>query len=181
MTTQKICFAGFGGQGVLSVGRLLAYAAMMAGKEVSWCPSYGPEMRGGTANCAVVISDEPIGAPIITKDATSAIVMNEPSLHKFQDLIIPGGSLIINGDLVTSDVERKDIRVITVPANTIAKELGNPKLANIVLLGALMAVQEPVPEEMVFSAFPKVFGANKAKFIPINHAAMDRGKIYGDV
>lgn len=101
METQKICFAGFGGQGVLSVGKLLAYAAMIKDKEVSWCPSYGPEMRGGTANCTVIISDEPIGSPVVTKNASSAVVMNEPSFRKFENVVAPGGAMIINANLIS--------------------------------------------------------------------------------
>lgn len=178
MKTQKICFAGFGGQGVLSVGKLLAYAAMIKEKEVSWCPSYGPEMRGGTANCAVIISDDPIGSPVVTRDASSAIVMNEPSFRKFVEMIEPGGVLIANSNLISLKSERTDIRVIEVPATDIAAELGNPKLMNMVLLGALLAANSPVSEEAVLEAFTKVFGENKAQFIPVNRQALERGKDY---
>ena len=121
METKKICFAGFGGQGVLSVGKLLAYAAMIKDKEVSWCPSYGPEMRGGTANCTVIISDEPIGSPVVTKNASSAVVMNEPSFRKFENVVAPGGAMIINANLISLKPERTDIRTIYVPASDIAK------------------------------------------------------------
>lgn len=175
---QKICFAGFGGQGVLSIGKLLAYATMISGKPVSWCPSYGPEMRGGTANCTVVISDEPIASPMLSNDANAAIVMNEPSLRKFQSALLPGGVLIVNSDLVTSKVERTDIKVVYVPANTIAAKLNNPKLANMVMLGALQEVEQFPTQEDIFHAFPKVFGENKSKFIPINKEAMLEGASY---
>lgn len=175
METQKICFAGFGGQGVLSAGKLLAYAGMLEGKEVSWCPSYGPEMRGGTANCAVVVSDDPVGSPVVTKNATAAIVMNLPSFDKFVNIVKSGGTIIINSSLINKKVERDDVRVIYVPANEIAKELGNPKLLNIILIGALIATEAPVSESSIIDAFTKVFGENKAKFIPINKEAIEKG------
>lgn len=178
METQKICFAGFGGQGVLSVGKLLAYAAMIKDKEVSWCPSYGPEMRGGTANCTVIISDEPIGSPVVTKNASSAVVMNEPSFRKFENVVAPGGTIIVNANLISLKPERTDIRTIYVPASDIAKELGNPKLMNMVLLGALLEVDHSISEEAVLEAFTQVFGENKAKFIPVNRQALEKGKDY---
>ncbi|MEG0379938.1 MAG: 2-oxoacid:acceptor oxidoreductase family protein, partial [Eubacterium sp.] len=111
-------------------------------KEVSWCPSYGPEMRGGTANCTVIVSDEPIGSPVVTQNASAAIVMNEPSFRKFVDVVESGGTLIINSNLISLKPERDDIQVIYVPATEIADELGNKKLMNMVLLGALLAVKQ---------------------------------------
>ena len=178
MSTQRVCCAGFGGQGVLSMGKLLAYAGMLDGKEVSWCPSYGPEMRGGTANCSIVVSDEPVGSPVITADATASIVMNQPSYDKFVEIVGSGGTIIINSSLVEKKVERNDVKAYYVPANEIAKELGNPKLANIILLGALLEVDKTVTEESVLNAFTKVFGENKAKFIPINKEALAKGAEY---
>ncbi len=166
MSTQRVCCAGFGGQGVLSMGKLLAYAGMLEGKEVSWCPSYGPEMRGGTANCSIVVSDEPVGSPVITADATASIVMNQPSYDKFVEIVGAGGTIILNSSLIESKVDRTD---------DIAKDLGNPKLANIVLLGALLEVDKTVSEQAVLDAFTKVFGENKAKFIPINKEALAKG------
>ena len=117
MSTQRVCCAGFGGQGVLSMGKLLAYAGMLDGKEVSWCPSYGPEMRGGTANCSIVVSDEPVGSPVITADATASIVMNQPSYDKFVEIVGSGGTIIINSSLVEKKVERNDVKAYYVPAN----------------------------------------------------------------
>ena len=178
MSTQRVCCAGFGGQGVLSMGKLLAYAGMLDGKEVSWCPSYGPEMRGGTANCSIVVSDEPVGPPVITADATASIVMNQPSYDKFVEIVGSGGTIIINSSLVEKKVERNVVKAYYVPANEIAKELGNPKLANIILLGALLEVDKTVTEESVLNAFTKVFGENKAKFIPINKEALAKGAEY---
>ncbi len=172
---QKICFAGFGGQGVLSMGKLLAYAAMLAGKEVSWCPSYGPEMRGGTANCTVVVSDEPVASPMVSKDANAVIVMNEPSLHKFEAALLAGGTIIINSDLVSSSVTRDDIKIVKVPANSIATKLQNAKLANMVMIGALQEVEKFPSQEDIFKAFSKVFGEDKAKLIPINKEAFLQG------
>lgn len=125
MSTQRVCCAGFGGQGVLSMGKLLAYAGMLEGKEVSWCPSYGPEMRGGTANCSIVVSDEPVGSPVITADATASIVMNQPSYDKFVEIVGKGGTIILNSSLIESKVERTDVKAYYVPANDIAKDLGN--------------------------------------------------------
>jgi 2-oxoglutarate ferredoxin oxidoreductase subunit gamma len=177
---QKICFAGFGGQGILSMGKLVAYAAMLAGKEVSWCPSYGPEMRGGTANCTVVISDEPIASPLLSNDASAVVVMNEPSLRKFQSSLLPKGVLLINSDLVKTPVERQDLRVVNIPANTIAAKLNNPKLANMAMIGALLAAEKFPNKEDIFKAFPKVFGENKSKFIPINEEAIVQGAGYAE-
>jgi len=175
MSTQRVCCAGFGGQVVLSMGKLLAYAGMLEGKEVSWCPSYGPEMRGGTANCSIVVSDEPVGSPVITADATASIVMNQPSYDKFVEIVGAGGTIILNSSLIESKVDRTDVKAYYVPANDIAKDLGNPKLANIVLLGALLEVDKTVSEQAVLDAFTKVFGENKAKFIPINKEALAKG------
>lgn len=175
METQKICFAGFGGQGVLSAGKLLTYAGMLEGKEVSWCPSYGPEMRGGTANCAVVVSDEPVASPVITENATAAVIMNLPSFDKFINIVKSGGTIIINSSLIDKKVERDDVKVIYVPANEIAKEIGNPNLLNIILIGALIAIEKTVSENSIIDAFTKVFGENKAKFIPINKEAIKKG------
>ncbi len=178
MKTQKICCAGFGGQGVLSMGKLLAYAAMLEGKEVSWCPSYGPEMRGGTANCAIVVSDEPIGSPVVTANATASVVMNLPSFDKFVGIVGAGGNVIINSSLIDKKVERTDIHAYYVPANDIAKELKNPKLANIILLGALIEVDKTVSVDACIDAFTKVFGESKARFIPANKEALNKGAEY---
>lgn len=176
MNTQRICCAGFGGQGTLSMGKILAYAGMLEGHEVSWCPSYGPEMRGGTANCHVIVSDESIGSPVITSDATCVIAMNQPSLDKFVDIMGKGGALIINSDLAALHEEKSDVRVYNVPANTIAtQEFGGAKLANIVLLGAVIQATDSVKLESVDDAFAHVFEGGKAKFIPDNKKAFQLG------
>lgn len=176
MNTQRICCAGFGGQGTLSMGKILAYAGMLEGHEVSWCPSYGPEMRGGTANCHVIVSDEPIGSPVITSDANCVIAMNQPSLDKFVDILAKGGALVINSDLASLKGDKEDIRVLSVPANTMAtQEFGSAKLANIILLGAVIQATGSVKIESIDDAFTHVFGGAKAKFIPGNKKAFEMG------
>lgn len=155
MQTQKIICAGFGGQGVMSMGQLITYAGMLESKEVSWLPSYGPEMRGGTANCSVIVSETPIGSPVITNDATSAIIMNLPSLTKFEKDVAPGGSIFINRSLIEKKVERTDVDVYYIDANEIALELGNPRVANMVMLGALIEINKTVSIDSVLEAFKK--------------------------
>ena len=174
MATQDIIFAGFGGQGILSMGKFLAYAGMDADLNVSWLPSYGPEMRGGTANCSVIISDEPVGSPIVSK-ASSVVVMNRPSLDKFEDKIKKGGLLIIDSDLINRDIERDDIEVIKIPAQSIAEEMGNKKIANMVLLGALVAKTGVVSMGTVLQAL-KDHG--KAQFFEVNKLALEKGAEY---
>ena len=134
----EILIAGFGGQGVLFAGQILAYAAMDAGKEVTWMPSYGPEMRGGTANCTVVIADDQIGSPLV-RNPRGVIAMNLPSLDKYEDLIIPHGTIIINSSLVNRTLIRDDLNSVSIPANDIAQTLGEKRMSNIVMLGALIA------------------------------------------
>lgn len=172
---NKIICAGFGGQGVMSMGQLLAYAGMIEGKNVSWLPSYGPEMRGGTANCAVTVSDEEIGSPIITDDADVAMIMNLPSLIKFENDVKPGGKIFINSSLITKKVERTDVEVYYIDANQLATDIGNPKAANLVMLGALLKSMSIVDTESILEAFKKVFGPSKEKFIPQNREALIKG------
>ena len=149
MATTKLFFAGSGGQGVLTMGQMLTYAAMYADTNATWLPSYGPEMRGGTADCTVVIStDKPVSCPLIY-EADNVVVMNLPSLLKFESLVKPGGNLFVNSSLIEQKASRDDINVYYVPANDIALELGNARTANVVMLGALMSVSPVVPVEMV--------------------------------
>jgi 2-oxoglutarate ferredoxin oxidoreductase subunit gamma len=173
--TNKIICAGFGGQGLMSLGMLLTYAGMLENKEVSWCPSYGAEMRGGTANCSVVISDVQVGSPVISNDATVVVAMNLPSLLKFEDSLLPGAKIFINSSLIERKTSRTDIDAYYIPANDIAGELGNLKIANMVMLGALLKVLPIVKTESILLAFPKVFGENKAKFVPMNKEAIEKG------
>ena len=156
MRTSRVICAGFGGQGVMSMGQLMTYAGMLENKEVSWLPSYGPEMRGGTANCAVTISDQPVGSPIITDDATAAVIL-------------------INSSLVHEKCSRDDIEAYYIDANELSNELGGPKFANMVMLGAFLAVDDSVNIESVLEAFKKVFGKRKEKFIPVNRQALEAG------
>lgn len=174
MENKFIC-AGFGGQGVMSMGQLLAYAGMIEDKYVSWLPSYGPEMRGGTANCGVTVSDEEIGSPIITNDADIAIVMNLPSLIKFEKDVKPGGKIFVNSSLIEKKVERTDIEVYYIDANKLAADIGNIKAANLVMLGAVLKSTPIVDIESILEAFKKVFGPSKEKFIPQNREALIKG------
>lgn len=173
MLEQNI-FAGFGGQGVLLMGQLLAYAGMLENKEVSWLPSYGPEMRGGTANCSVVISDEPVASPVVTK-ASAVVAMNRPSLDKFEDAVLPGGMLFINSSIIDKKPARTDINVYYVPCNEIAEELGNNRVANMVMLGAYIEKTKCVDFESVLDALLHKLGERKAHLIPLNRDALNRG------
>lgn len=171
--THEIIIAGFGGQGVMVMGQLLTYAGMLEKKNVSWIPSYGPEMRGGTANCSIILSEEPIGAPIVT-ESTAVVAMNLPSLDKFEPTLNPGGALLINSSLIERDALRSDINVYKVPANDIANELGNVKVANMVILGALVAATGAVSPASVLQAFEKMF-AKRPELLDINRLALAAG------
>jgi 2-oxoglutarate ferredoxin oxidoreductase subunit gamma len=166
--------AGFGGQGVLLLGQIVAHGAMKEGKFVTWIPSYGPEMRGGTANCSVAISDEEIGSPVVNQP-DCLVIMNQPSLSKFEADLKPGGVLLYNSDLVTYPNQRKDITVVAVPCNTIALELGNEKVANVITLGALAASSDLVSVEGCKSTLAELMGKKKAALLEINMTAFDRG------
>ncbi len=172
--THEIIMAGFGGQGVMAMGKILAEAALMEGKNVSWLPSYGPEMRGGTANCNVIISEDPVGAPVVT-EATAAIVMNRPSLDKFEKDVVPGGTLIINSSLIDKKATREDIKVYYVPANDIANELGNGRIANMVMLGAYLATSKATKEDTIMEIITEIFKDKKASVIPLNKEALLKG------
>jgi len=175
MLNERIICAGFGGQGVMLMGQLISYAGMLEGKEVSWLPSYGPEMRGGTANCSVMVSDRPIGSPVITDDATVAMVLNLPSLDKFENDVVPGGKLLINSSLIEKKATRTDITAYYIPANEIAVELGNLRVANMVMLGAFLELTKTVEVSSVLSALKKTFGESKLHLMPVNEEAMKRG------
>lgn len=174
MAQQEMIFAGFGGQGTLTAGKILAYAGMDAEMNVSWLPSYGPEMRGGTANCSVILSSEPVGSPIITAPDT-VVAMNIPSMDKFEDAIKKGGILIVDSNLVNRETKRSDIDFIKVPAEEIAEELGSKKIANMVLLGALVAKTGIVSMELLLDSLK---AHSKASFFDINKAALLRGAEY---
>ena len=173
MTNQMI-IAGFGGQGVLLMGQLLAYSGMLQGKEVSWLPSYGPEMRGGSANCHVVIADEPVGSPRV-EEATCVIAMNYPSMKLFEKTLVPGGLLLYNSSLIDEAPERTDIRAIAVPCNDIANELGNSRVANMAMLGAFIGATEMFDAETLVEALRHKLGSAKEKLIPLNRQAIETG------
>ena len=168
----KMFFAGSGGQGTLAIGQMIAKAAMQEGKEVTWLPSYGPEMRGGTANCTVVASDKPISCPLI-HEADMLVVMNLPSLLKFESMVTPGGLLIMNSSLIAEEPTRTDIRVIKIPANDIAVELGSEKAANMIVLGAILKETGVVSYETVQTELEHMFSGRKAKFLPMNIKALN--------
>lgn len=166
-------FAGFGGQGIMLAGRVLAEVGMKLGKEVVWLPSYGPEMRGGTANCVVIISDEPIASPIIAHPR-DAVVMNRPSLEKFCPAQKPGGIVIINSSLINIRPERNDLKVVEVPANEIAIDTGTGRAANMVMLGAYVGATGTVPLDALLEQVKEEFAA-KAKLIPLNLKCVEQG------
>ena len=171
---SEVMFAGFGGQGILLIGDILAHAAMEEGREVAWVPSYGPEMRGGTAYCLVVISDKPIGSPII-RNPMHLVAMNRPSLEKFAPVVKTNGIVVINSSLISVRADRTDVDEILVPANDIAKELGSTKVANIVALGAFAARSKIVNDDTLRQCVKNVF-ASKEKLIPINMEALEQGR-----
>ena len=171
---SEIMFAGFGGQGILLMGQILAQAALNEGKEVAWIPSYGPEMRGGTAYCTVVISDRPIGSPVI-KHPKHLVAMNRPSLEKFAPTVKSGGIILINSSLIPIESGRDDIDQLKIKANDIANELGNVRIANVLALSAFVARSKLVKFASAQEAVKSKL-ANKKKLIPLNLEAMERGK-----
>lgn len=175
MLNERIILAGFGGQGIMLMGQLLTQAGMDEDKEVSWLPSYGPEMRGGTANCDVVISEKPIASPIISQDATSAIVMNLPSMIKFVPEVLPGGVVLVNSSLIEEKVERDDVKTYYIPCNEIANELGNMRIANMVMLGAYVEVAQSLNPESVLKALESKLGMSKAHLMDVNRQAFAQG------
>ena len=173
MTTQML-IAGFGGQGVLFAGKFLAYKALLEDKQLSWLPSYGPEMRGGTANCSVVVSDEPVASPVVTV-ATGLVVLNRPSLEKFEKTLLPGGHLFINSSIIDVKSTRDDIHVHYIPVNEVAEKIGNPKVGNMVMLGAFVEATKCVSMDSTINAMKAELGERKAKFFPLNEEALKAG------
>lgn len=174
MAQQEIVIAGFGGQGILSAGRLLAYAGMLENKNVSWLPSYGPEMRGGTANCHIIISDEAVGSPILNQ-ADTVIIMNGPSLEKFEDFVVEGGTIITDSSLVDKRTKRQDVKVYEIPATKMALDMGNPTFANIILLGKLIGRTNIISKENFEAALKKVLPEKKHHLIPEEMKAFEIG------
>ena len=171
---KEIIISGFGGQGVMAIGKNLVEAGMAEGLEVTWSPSYGPEMRGGTANCHVVLSDRAIGSPLILHP-TELIAMNAPSLTKFGPSVVPGGLVLVNSSVVKEKVEREDVRILYVPCADIAQELGNGKVANMVMLGAYIAATGALKAETVEAMIHHMFTGPKAKLVPLNLKALEAG------
>ncbi|MDJ0802779.1 MAG: 2-oxoacid:acceptor oxidoreductase family protein [Desulfobacterales bacterium] len=170
---SEVMFAGFGGQGILLSAKMLAHAAMEEGREVVWIPSYGPEMRGGTAYCMVIMSDRPIGSPIV-KNPQHLVAMNRPSLEKFAPVVKPGGVVLINSTLIPVRADRDDVDELAIPVNDLALEAGSVRSANVVALAAFTARSGVVPLEALRRAVEMEF-ARKAKLIPLNMDAFDRG------
>ena len=169
----EVIMSGFGGQGLMMIGKLLAYAGLEEGKDVTWLPSYGPEMRGGTANCTVVIADKPIGSPLITSPK-AAVVMNQPSLEKFAPMLRKDGILVINSFMIPVNSDRTDIRCFRIKADQVALEMGNRRSANLVMLGAYIGLDEVVSHRTLLKAIKKTF-ASKEQFIEVNCKTFMKG------
>ena len=177
MKTTQILFAGFGGQGVLFAGKFLAYKGLMEDLQVSWLPSYGPEMRGGTANCSVVLSDTPVGSPIITNPDV-LVAMNLPSLLKFVDTVVPGGQVYVDSSLIDAKVERTDVDVFYVPATQLAKDAGIASLANMIIVGHLLENNSELDFNGAEEVVNKLVPPKKAALIELNMKALTLGKDY---
>ncbi|WP_346356193.1 2-oxoacid:acceptor oxidoreductase family protein [Azotosporobacter soli] len=171
---DKIILSGFGGQGVMFIGKVMAYAGLQGGLDVCWIPSYGPEMRGGTANCSVIIADQEIHSPVI-EFADAAIVLNQPSYDKFVSRIKPGGVMVVNSSIISVGEGRSDIKIVELPASDIANDLGRPALANMVCLGALLPSLSLVGMEKVEKAMDVVVGKKKPEMYEMNVAAIRKG------
>ena len=178
MTTQ-ILIAGFGGQGVLFAGKFLAYKGLLEEKQVSWLPSYGPEMRGGTANCSIILSDDPVGSPIVsTPDAL--IAMNLPSYDKYEPTVAPGGKIFVDSTLIGRKALRSDVDTYYIPATKMAADAGIPTLANMIILGKMIKETGAVSFEDLMSAMKKVVSAKRAELMDINIKALEAGYNYAD-
>ncbi len=175
--THELIMSGFGGQGVLLMGQILSSAGIIDGKTVSWIPSYGAEMRGGTANCSVIVSEKKIGSPVVNNPSI-LVAMNSPSLEKFEASVKPGGIILLNSALISRECTRKDVKVYKVPANQIAEELENSRVANMVMLGAVVAASNVVKKESLVAAFKKTFEqkyAGKVEIFGLNEQAIEKG------
>lgn len=170
---SEIIMAGFGGQGVLLIGKLMAYAGMKAGYEVTWMPAYGPEMRGGTCNCTVVLSDRQVGSPI-SRNPHGAVVLNLQSIDKFEPTVRPGGVLVVNTSLINRDVQRTDLIAVPVAANQIALDAGSAKAANMVALGAYLGASGLIDPELVKAVLAETF-AGRPKIVQLNHTCLMKG------
>ena len=172
--TREILIAGFGGQGVLAIGRTLAQGGLREGLEVTWVPSYGPEMRGGTANCAVVLSDQAIGSPVVTRPG-EFIAMNGPAIRKFEKAVMPGGLILVNASQTDLKITREDVRAHYIPIMDEAQLLGNERVANMVMLGAYIAASQALQMETIQSILGEVLTGKKAALLDLNLRALHAG------
>ncbi len=175
MKTTQILIAGFGGQGILFAGKFLAYKGLLEGKQISWLPSYGPEMRGGTASCSVIISDTPVGSPIVSKPDV-LVAMNLPSLDKYEDSVVPGGVIFVDSTLIERKVNRTDVTVYYVPSTQLASDNNLGNLANMIMMGKLMDVNDDYNEDGINAALGKVISARHADMQAVNLKALEIGK-----
>ncbi|MBP5662143.1 MAG: 2-oxoacid:acceptor oxidoreductase family protein [Clostridia bacterium] len=174
MSTTQYLFSGFGGQGVLFSGKLLAYKGLTEGKQLSWLPSYGPEMRGGTASCGVILSDEAVGSPIVTHPDV-LIAMNLPSLDRYEDAVVPGGWIFADSSLIERKVKRADVKTVYIPATRLASEHNMPKLANIILMGKIFKELNEFNEESIQATLKKIISARHADMLETNYQALKIG------
>ncbi len=174
MATKQFLFAGFGGQGILFAGKFMAYKGLIDNKQVSWLPSYGPEMRGGTASCGVIISDEPVGSPIVSQPDV-LIAMNLPSLDKYESSVVSGGMIFLDSTLIERKVERDDVKVFYIPATKLANDNKMPTLANMIIIGKVLSELDDFAKESVDAALSKVISAKRADMAEINRRAMQIG------
>ena len=175
MSATHYLFAGFGGQGILFSGKFLAYKGLMAGKNVSWLPSYGPEMRGGTASCSVVLSETPIGSPIVSNPDV-LIAMNLPSLDRYENSVAPGGTIFVDSTLIERKVQRQDVTVYYVPATQMASDNNMPTLANMILMGKVLAVLGENDPQQIENALKKVISAKHSDMLGVNLTALEMGE-----
>ena len=177
MKTTQILIAGFGGQGILFAGKFLAYKGLLEDLQVSWLPSYGPEMRGGTANCNVVLSDDPVGSPIVT-DPDVLIAMNLPSLEKYVNAVVPGGQIYVDSTLISAKVERTDVSVFYIPATKMANDAGVPTLANMVMMGHVLQHNPELSFNGTEVTVQKLVPPKKAQLVELNMKALEAGRDY---
>ena len=175
--TNQILIAGFGGQGVLFTGKFLAYKGLLEEKQVSWLPSYGPEMRGGTANCSVILSDDPVGSPIVS-NPDSLIVMNLPSYDKYEQTVVPGGKIFVDSTLIARKALRQDVDTYYIPATKMAADAGIPTLANMIILGKMIKETGAISLENLKDAMKKIVSAKREELIDINIQALEAGYNY---
>ena len=175
MATTNYWFAGFGGQGILFSGKFLAYKGLSEDKQVSWLPSYGPEMRGGTASCSVILSDTPVGSPIVSKPDV-LVAMNLPSLDKYEDAVVSGGTIFVDSTLIERQVKRTDVTVHYIPATALANENGMPTLANMIIVGKILGEMNEFNSDSINTALSKVISARHADMLEFNLKALNIGK-----